>query len=780
MEHKHKNNFQPKEEILIVQLIAKYINYLPLFIVFFIVALTASFFYLRYAIPKYQATASLIIKDEKKGNDDSKLIESLNMMNSKKIIENEIEVLQSRPLVNNVVKKLNLYAPVFIEGNLKSLSAYKKFPLLIECKNPDSIVVTKAKVYIKYDSNAHAVFLNNKYVGSTDEWLSTKYGVLKFKVNTSNQVNTIDKPIYFTLQTVDDATKNVLKNLKVTASNKLSSVIELKYKAIHPKLAEDILNEILIAYNNLNVLEKNNVAKNTLAFLEARLNVVATDLDSIEKKIQLYKANAGAVDISTQGQLFLQNVSTNDQKLSDINSQLSIINELENQLLNPEKNISILPASLGVLDGSLSQSMSNLTTAELEREKLKKTVAENNPLLISVNDQIQKLKTNIVDNIQTQRKTLEANKKNLNATNNSYNSLLQNIPIKERQLLEISRDQNIKSGIYAFLLQKREESELSYVSTLSDSRVVNFAQSNSNPVSPNKLVILGIAFTAVLGIPIVLIGVRETFSATILYRQEIESLTNIPIIGEINFNKSNKSLVVEAGKRTAFAEEFRKIRFSLLANGINEMHKKILITSSISGEGKSFVAANLAISFSLSGKKVALIDLDLHNSSLGKIFNKQNEIGVTNFLMNEQTEKNIIHTISGYNNLFFVPSGSNTENASELLENGKINQLIQYLENHFDILIIDSAPVVLVTDAHILSQFTDATLYVVRHSATPKVLLKRFDKMNEITPLNNLSIVFNGVKVRGYLQNNYGYGYGYVYGQQNLSATKRNKLKAFA
>ena len=776
MENKSNNIIQQKDESLIVQMLAKYFTYWPLFVLFFILSVVASFIYLRYAIPKYQATASLIIKDEKKGTDDSKLMESLNMINTKKIIENEIEILQSRPLINQVVNKLFLYAPMYHEGRIKELSAYMDAPVIVESMYPDSIIPTKEKVYLQFDAATKSIALNNKKVGFANEWVRTPFGVLRFVTNQKYIATPTFKPIYFMLNSVEDVTDDVLKNLKVTATNKLSSVIELKYRDAKPKLAEDVLNQLLVAYNNTSINEKNSLAKNTLSFLEARLNIVAADLDSIEKKIQVYKAKSGAVDISTQGQLFLQNVSTNDQKLSDINMQLSVINQLEKQILNNEDNVRILPSSLGLVDGTLSQSLNNLNTAELEREKLKKTVAENNPLLVSVNDQIKKTKSNIVENIQTQRKTLEDNRNNLNATNSSYNNMLYTIPVKERQLLEISRDQSIKSGIYSFLLQKREESELSYASTLSDSRVVNFAQSSNIPVSPNKLLVLGIAFAAVLGIPVVLIGARETFSSSILYRQEIETLTNIPIIGEVAYNKSKMDLVVEAGKRSSFAEEFRKIRFSLLASGIDATHKKILLTSSISGEGKSFIAANLAISFSLSGKKVVLVDLDLHNSSLGKVLDKQQEVGVSDFLATEKDVADIIHPIIGYQNLFFVSAGTNKEDASELLENGKLHQMMTYLEKNFDVIIIDTAPIVLVTDAHILSKYSDATIYVVRHRTTPKMLLKQFNKNNELTPLNNLFIVFNGVKTRGYFNNNYGYGYGYVYGVKQLSVKEKLRI----
>ena len=774
------NEIKPKiheEESLFVKVLTKYLTYWPLFLVFLMLAGGLAYVYLLYTNPKYQATASLIIKDEKKGDEDAKIMESLNMLSTKKIIENEVEVLQSRQVIAKVVNKLHLYAPIYRKGKFTMLPAYEDAPVSIECEHPDSIVGTKEKVLISYDTSKAYVLLNNKYVCATNQWVRTPYGSLKFVPNTKFN-GSLQEPYYFSLVEPDIATKIIQGNLDVSAINKLSSVINLQYKDERPRLAKDVLNEIIVAYNNINIKEKNDLATNTLTFIEARLNVVGADLSAIEQKIQQYKANSGAVDISTQGQLFLHNVSENDQKLSDVNMQLSVINQLEKQISANDDNVGILPTSLGVNDQVLTQLMNSLYTSEQEKEKLKKTVAENNPILISVTDQISKTKRNILDHIQNQRRNLETSKSTIFATNSNYTDMLHNIPVKERELLEISRDQTIKSGIYSFLLQKREESELSFASNLSNSRIVNYSEASNIPVSPNKMLVIVISIIAALAIPIGFINAREAFNPTILYRQEIEALTAIPIIGEVAYNKSTNQVVVEPGKRSFIAEEFRKIRFSLHFLGINATHKKVLITSGISGEGKSFIAANLAISYSLTGKKVVLVDLDLHNSSLGKIFNKEQEAGVSDYLMEDKTASEIVNPLANYENLYFVPSGSIKDNLSERLENGRVQQLITYLENRFDVIIIDSEPVELVTDAHLLSHLCDATLYVIRHMYTPKMLLKRFDQNNAITPLTNPGILFNGVKTRGYLKNTYGYGYGYVYGDKEL--TKKDKKKAKA
>ena len=752
---------QKKDDSSIVQMVSTFLPYWPLFLIFLLLSFGSAFLYLKFTVAKFEATATIIIKDEKKGNDDSKLMESLDLINTKKIIENEIEVLQSRTLMNNVVKKLHLYAPIYQSGKFNSLSAYTSSPIRIEVLKPDSMMFVE-NVSIKYDQKSNTVLLGQNFKGVLNQWLQTSYGTLRFVANKNYTGALNDEPLFFSLYPVKNITAGILTALKVSASSKLSSVIDLSYRDESPKVAEDVLNELIISYGDAALSDKNNLAKHTLSFIEDRLSIVSKDLDSIEKKLQRYKTGRGAVDIGKQGQLYLENVSTNDKRLGDINMQVGVMDQLEKNASAPG-NIGMLPSTLGVNDPVLNQQMTSLSSLQMQYDKLKSTVAENNPLLLSINEQINQIKPTILNNIKSQRKSLEKNRSNLYSTGGMYNSVLSSIPQKERQLVEISRDQNIKNGIYSFLLQKREESELSYASTLSDSKVVNYAQSSNSPVSPKKTIVYLIAIIIAFGVPLLCISAKEVLSPKILYRNEIESLTNIPIIGEIAFNNTKDQLVVEGGKRTFIAEEFRKIRISLLYLGINAAHRKVLITSSISGEGKSFIAANLATSISLTGKKVVIVDLDLHNPGLGTFFPMIKKIGVSDFLIGQQEITNIIQTIPGNNNLYYVSSGTLQQDASELLENGKVKNLIKYLDDNFDMVIIDSAPVVLITDAYMLSTLCDATLYVIRHKLTPKILVKRIDETLQINPIINPGIIFNGVKKRGFFKSNYGYGYDYVY-----------------
>lgn len=772
-----RNINEDNEDNLIQQLVSKYLPYWPVFLIAVIVGATLAFFYLRYTIPVYEATATIIIKDEKKGNEDSKLMESLDQISSKKIVENEIEIIQSRTLMENAVKLLSLYAPIYVKGKIHDIPAYILSPITIESPNPDSLLPSD-KISLSYNKKDQSVLLNNRNKYPLNTLVNTAYGLLKFVPNKYyNTDDTVNYKFFFTISRPRDVATSLVGSLKAEASSKLSSIINLSYRDEIPQRAEDILNGLIRAYGLAAVNEKDKLARNTLSFVDERLNMVAHDLDSIEKKVQEYKSGRGAVDVSVQGQLFLQNVSTNDQKIAELNTQLSVLNEVQKFVIDKDNKGAIVPSTLGVTDPLLSQLLDKLYTSELEYERLKKTVGENNPTLVAITDQINKIRPNILQNIQSQQQSLNAAKQNISATNGSYNSLLQSVPQKERQLLDISREQATKSNIYAFLLQKKEESELSYASTVSDHRIIDPAQAGSVPVSPKKTLIYIVYIVGCVGVCFVIIIAREMFSGKVLYRNEIESRTAIPIIGEIIFNKERTTLAIDAGKRSFIAEEFRKLRISLSFLGINEDHKKILVTSSISGEGKSFISTNLAISLSLTGKKVVLVDLDLNNPTISKNLNIAQESGITEYLNGEKEPEEIIKRVKAHENLFFISSGSLPENPTELLANGKIKEIIEYLDNIFDVVIIDTSPIVLVTDGYILSPLCDTTLYVIRHKYTPKALVKRIDESAKINPINNPAIIFNGVKMRGFVKNTYGYGYDYIGNKVRGNSIKKNLVK---
>ena len=747
-------------ENILYQLWFRYFPYWPLFAVLLVVSLGSTLIYVRNITPMYESSTTILIKDERKGLDDSKMIESLNQLATKKIIENEIEVLHSRSLMNTVVKKLLLYAPVTEEGKMVSASAYETSPIKVEVKNPDSLVET-GKIYFQYDHHKELVRIGQQSY-PLNTWVTTEFGELQFVKNTSR--GNSSKSFYFTLINPKVVTQSINARLLISSVNKLSTVINLKIRDEVPSRGEKILDQLVSEYNKAAIEDKNSLALNTLAFVEERLNFVTHDLDSIEQKIQHYKSTKGAVDVGSQGRLFLENVSANDQKLGDISMQLAVLKKVEQYVSSKDNAGVIVPSTLGINDPLLSQLLEKLYNLELDHERLRKTTAENNPVLVSISDQIYKLKPGILENLRNRIVSLNAGMSNLYHTNGSYASLLQTIPRKERELVEISREQSIKNSIYTFLLQKREEAALSHSSMVADSRVVDKAESSLFPVSPNKKLYYIIALIGAFVLGVAILSANEIFNRTILFRQEVEKFTSIPILAEISHEKLKSSLVLANGERTFIAEQFRKLRASVLHMAASDKRKKILITSGISGEGKSFVTLNLGLSLAITGKKVVVVEFDLIHPTISKKLNQSHTKGLSDYLTGKAEPEEIIKRSEVNENLFLIFSGGLPSNPSELILNEKAEELLTYLADIFDYVIVDSAPAGPSSDAFILSPLCDATLYIIRHKFTPRIMVQRLDENIQTTGLKNIAIIFNGVKSRGFLKNNYGFGYGYGYG----------------
>ncbi len=641
----NNNEFEESEEVSLGDLFYKFVPYWPYFLILLILTMTGAWIYLRYKMPVYQTTATLLIKDDKNATPASELASAFDMFGAKKNVENEVEVLQSKTLMKEVVENLHLYAPVFIEGRVIHQSAYVLSPIVVEAKYPDSLRTVK-EVHFSYNNRNGTIVIHDTAY-HLNEWQMTPYGILRFLPNTyyhpSNDPAK-EKPgdYYFSLIPVNNTANQVLSQVNITPSSKQSTVIDLSIRGEVPKRGEDILNELLKVYGQAAILDKNQLAANTLKFVNERLAYVSNDLDSVERALQNFKAKNRITDISAQGQIYLQTVATNDQKISDINVQLAMLDQVEQYVKGKGDLGGIVPATLGDSDPVLTDLLQKLSDLELQYTQTKKIVPENNPAVVSLVDGINRLKPQILENIESQRRNLLAGRNDLTATSNDYSSMLKTIPEKERELLSISRQQAIKNNIYTFLLQKREETALSFASAVADSRIIDPAESSDVPVSPKKKLIYLAAFLGALVLGIAIIYIKDLLTRTVQDRSDIEKHTDIPFLGEVNYDRSKTPFVISEGKRSFIAEQFRQLRTSLGYMGIDETHKRILLTSSISGEGKSFISINLGISFALMGKKVALLELDLRKPKLSEQFNIFPRDGLSNYLIGKMDGSQII------------------------------------------------------------------------------------------------------------------------------------------
>jgi tyrosine-protein kinase Etk/Wzc len=770
-----KINNEEREENLFHAIMFRFAPYWPLFLLLILVCGAGALVYLRFATPMYVATAKILLKDERKGADDSKLLESLNIYTSKKIVENEIEVIRSRTLMKDVVNRLRLYAPISQAGRIRERDAYAFSPVYIEFRDPDGITGA-SEVPFSYDPKDSTVLIA-KAAYPLNAWVSTPYGTLRFIPNNSDYDST-GKQLYFSLINPRDVASSMVDRLDVSAVNKNSTVLNLYFKDQSPEKAQDILNALIESYGKSSIKEKNALTTNTLAFIDERLKIVVKDLEDIERKIQKYKSQQGIVDLSIQSKLFLQNVGDNDRKVSDISMQLAMLDQVEQYVESKSTSDGIVPATLGLNDNVLTDLLQRLYDTESQYNKLKETTAENSPTLVALANEIEKTRPAILENVRNQRKSLQASRKDLTSTNSAYASMLETVPQKERELLEISRQQSIKNSVYSFLLQKREETALSSSSAVPDSRLIDAGEAYFDPVSPKKSVAYMIAIALAVAIGVGIVMAKEMLTRKILFRSEIEKYTKVPIVAEITSAKHKDELVINNPDKVFITEQFRQLRAAIGLYGKNTSKNKILVTSSIAGEGKSFVASNLALSLALSGKRVVLLDMDLRSPKTTSIFNLESETGVAEYLQGKASLSKLVKS-SHVNNLFVVPAGGVCENPTEFLINGPLYELFAHLESSFDYIIVDTSPIDPVTDAYVLSEYCDRTLFVIRHAYTPKTMVQLLDENNKIKALNNLAIVFNGVKKRGFINGSYGFGYGfgyeYVYKERAYTGKKKSR-----
>ncbi|WP_187262788.1 GumC family protein [Pontibacter beigongshangensis] len=759
------------------ELVYKFIPYWPLFSILITLAVAGAWTYLNYyAIPEYEASASLLIKDENKGVSDSKMVESFDAFITNKVVENEINVIQSRTLMKQVVNQLALYASIYEDGKFKPTSAYMSSPIKIKHQNPE-IIQDTPPVYFSYNSETKRVLIDNQQY-PLDEWVETPYGVLEFSAN-KNLAIPVENPLYFLLKNPRDVTDQLVGRINILTSGKLSTVVDLRLRDEVPQRSEDILNHLILSYNEMGIQDRNELASNTLDFVESRIKDVEKELEELENEVVKYKSNKGAVDLSEQGKLFLSTRGENDRKIAEISNHLSVLDKIEKFVLSRNNTSGNIPSTLGINDPVLSQLLQKLQDLEIQYDKLKNTTAENNPILIALREEIGKVRPGILENIRTQRVNLKTSLGNLNSSNKIYNSAIQSIPQKERELLEISRQQLIKNNTYSFLLQKREETVLAYAPTAGGSRVVDMAQSSSLPVSPNPLYIYLTAFILASTLSIGFVLGKEFLNSKVLFRSEITECTSAPIVAELAEVKFKKGEFFKASAEPSIVEQFRQLRTTMGLYGRNFTKKKILVTSSIPGEGKSFVSANLALSLAASGKKVILLDFDLRNPNTSLLFEVFKQQGIIEFIKGSAELQDIIHD-TAFSNLKVVSAGANIGDHTEDLLNGKLENLFSYLEHEFDYVIIDTPPIYLVSDAYLLTEYCDVSLLVIRHGFTPKSVVQRLAQNNVLQSLHQAAIVFNGIKPRGFIYRKYGYGYGYGFENKYGDKTYRMSNKSLS
>ncbi len=735
-----------------------------------VIALILGNLRLRYATPIYRSSAELMINDSKKGSSTGQedILTALKLNNNRISIDNEIEILRSRTMMAEVVKSLNLNYDYSIPGRFKTTIVYSKKPF--ELILLDSAVAAHSFKITPIDNNYCLIATGPK---ST---VKVKYGD---SVSVNNSALVVFKTPYFVKSNIDyyvnvspviAAAKRYMNAVEIVSKGKATSCLTLTMLDPIPERSVDIINTLMRVYKQRNINSRTLIAERTMEFIDNRLSIVFGELSGVEDEIVGFKQKNEIADMGAQSSALVGASAATLQKLSEEEVQLDAISSVSDYLQKADNDESmILPASLLENEG-LSTMMTSFNNLQQQIQTSLIVNTKDNPNVKNLLDQKNKLKENIQRSLLSTKREVQLRVNKIKSELGGIKSNIRDVPYVERMFLDYSRKQQTKQDLYVFLLKKREETAIEKSSTVADALVVDPAMTEGWPVSPNRSKILTTSLLLGLIIPFGFILIRRGLNIKIISKGDIIKATDVPIIGEIGNNVSRQSVAVERNSRTLIAEQFRALRTNLQYMLTDSEKKTLLITSSMSSEGKSFIALNLAITFAMTGKRVVLLEFDLRKPRISKMLGLDNNTGFSSYIIGNSTFSDIIVPSGLDDNLFILPSGPIPPNPAELIMLQQTENMFEKLRNEFDYVIIDTSPIGLVTDAQLLYKYADLALYIVRQGYTNKAQLNIPNDLFISSKMPNLGIVVNDVIAnRGFAygygyEENYGYGYGGGYG----------------
>lgn len=737
------------------EVLLKYVYYWPVFLLFTIITMIGAYAYHMVTKPVYEIKATMLLEDEKGTNDIKTSLQEMGISSAPKKLENDVELLKSRRIVEGVVNDLKLWISYKVDVNHLKENLYKNTtPVLFNFTNGGGKPGQKITIVIQNGETFLLKTPDDTETSGTEysfsSTVSSSFGTWQL-TPTANLRKYIGATIVIELADPKDIADTYQSTLEVALRDKLeSSIVDISVKDQIPQRGQDFVNYLIAIYNKTEVEERNAKTKGTLDFIDQRLDSLAIELNLAEKNVENYRSSHGLTDVNAQSQVYIQSAQTNGLKLNDVNVQLRVINEIENYINAPNVSDRTVPSTLNIGDQNLVTLVQSYTDQQLERSRMLATTPEKNPAFEPINKQIATTRAAIKENINNIKASLLATRSALQNYGSQFRSSIESIPGEDRELAALKRLQASKESLYNILLQKREETALSYASiTGSNARLVDLAYA----VPPKKSkAMLPFIVALVLGllIPAGLIYLRDTIKNHITSRRNIEKTLPIAISAETEWNKLRSPIVTDAANGKVnfmLVEQFRSLRTQLYYLHDNESKGRVtLIASSVAGEGRSFIASNLGVALATSGKKTIILELNLYRPVMSEIFNLPVvHPGMSNYLNWESLKEEVIQNTVTYRNLDVIASGQFIPNFSELLDRKRIEILIDWLRLHYDHIIIDTSPLQVIGDATIVSRLCDITLYVIRKNFTSKTQIPFINKLYADQQLPKMSILFNGV-----------------------------------
>ena len=742
--------------------------------------------YLRYTTPLYQSTAKLLIKDDDNGSSrrGSSLqnITNLGTISNSAGIDNEMEILSSHSIAEDAIRDLKLYVNYTTEGKVKDVITYRDQPLVVDIdaahldrlnrpinlnitKNGSSFVVNGTYSVPTDEENSEGPFSINKKFTSLPATIPTRAGIITINSNNGRTLHE-GQVLKVSILSPKMASDKYVGELKIGQSGKGTSILQLQLTDEVPQRSLDYLKQLAIVYNRQANEDKNAVAHQTEKFINSRLEKINAELGKTEGELQNYKQKNGMVELKMNASNSVSNQNTSEQKLAEMETQIELFNTIAREVESSSRNLTqVIPSNVGLDDESSTSLINKYNELVLERNRLLRSASESSPVVEPLTDQIRDLNVNIRRAIAAARKNLQIQRDAVLAQVTKYTDQVEETPQQERMLTQIGRQQEVKSGLYLMLLQKREENSISLAATADKGRLIDDPQLNGK-VSPNSTYIMLIALVIGLAIPVLIILIIQFFRYKIEGHDDVARLTKLPIIADIaiasNSAKGKADIVVHENQNNQMEEIFRSLRTNLQFM-LHEGEKVVLFTSSTSGEGKTFTAANLSVSFGLLGKKVILVGLDIRRPRLAEQFGiNDHKHGITNLLVKDNPNREDVEAQilpSGVNkNLDLLMAGSVPPNPAELIARNSLDTIIEILKEKYDYIMIDTAPVGLVTDTLQIARVTNVSVYMCRADYTPKASFAMINSLAKEEKLPNMAMVLNGVDMS---KRKYSYYYGY-------------------
>lgn len=762
------SNKQELQSLSIRDIFYKYIRFLPVFILSIALALLGAFIYLRYSTNIYSSSGILLIKNDKPSNNSNDKVEDILSGGSRvQNLQNEIEILKSRPLMARVLNRLNLQFSYFVEGRVKDMNIYGVTPFTVEFAE---VAKDTRPFSLKLTSSDGKQFRLDKGNKLFDFGEVIQYGDRKIRINKTDSIS--PEAVYtVNWQPIDNAVGAFVNSLKVMPKTAGTGILVISMEATSPQMATDIVNNLMTEYGRMTVEQNNYSADTMLAFIDERLKKLKSEIDSIQLIELNFRQKENLFDVDLQSGNYFTALADINKAITEQELRINTAGNVEAYIKDKQNQFSrVVPSALGLEDITLNEVVTGYNKAQLERQVLlNSNIPPQNPAVKEAEKVIEKQRENLIENLKNIRAAYGNTVGKLKQGINLQEGELKGMPYKIKELVEIQRQISTKLALYSLLEGKREETAISRASSISNSTVIDHARPSYAPVRPNRRMIQILA--AVIGfiVPALVIFLIEILNDKVATRADVERATDTPIVGEVGHSYSEKVLVVNKTSRGMVAEQFRIVRSNLQYILNEAANPVILVTSSFSGEGKSFVSTNMAAVMALTEKKTVLLEFDIRKPKIMTGLNMAKRPGISNFLVGKAELEDLIVPVPEYENLFVLPCGPIPPNPSEMLLDKKVTEMFEWLKQNFEVVIIDTAPVGMVSDAMTLGKFADCTLYLVRQGHTFKKQLILIEELYKEKKLPKVSIVINDVKVKaGYGYYGYGrYGYGYGYGEKS-------------